>query len=558
MRLDYIGKLLPVLPLYLLLYRGDIMNFAPLPTSIQYLLTSLILVAFCFASKIRVFVKAFQLSKVNYITGVLLFLFSALLYIYGSYSNFSTFFHFESSIFFLVSYFALRFGTAISKKILKATLFLTVSYGVTLLPLTSIMTLFFFTYSTIVFILVYFRFSRGYLVIPLSILFICLVSILHPNIELGFLKLKTEYLIPSPLLFLANASARKVVYSPVKVEKKCNQHLTDDLGFCLYCGRDVADAKFKHGFGLWGLITLVVAVMVLNSSVIYGLILSNKPYEAYFYSSGYATSQIPALPEGWQVNSSHSLSSPFDTYLSNLVLVPASNPELKNYTLYYALSRYYAYLPISQGEIPGWKRTSLNNTNMGGIEGYLASYSATNQTMLVYIGKTTLSFLSNGTLQRYNVAIGIERVFKNSLVSEDVAEFNKDFNILWTPWLKRDSYFSAWTDFIYSVGSGFAYLSTAIIASASSVLIFYYAYLVRMDELKVRDAIERALFLDDNSWDVISRIVTSREGEVTTLQLSGEPAKLMNCLRLLETEKLVRRAPSEYGSEPVGVWRLGH
>jgi hypothetical protein len=551
----YVAKLLPLIPLSFFVYYRDIQEYHLSLYGAAYLLTSTLLFFFSLFSKRKILLKGIEISKENYLLGSILFLFSGLLYVTGSYTKLTNFFHFESFLFFVLSYTAFRFGSPLTKKLFGIMLFLSFSFSVTLLPLEDFVLYLIYSYSSIVFLLVLFRFEKGYLILPLSFLLIFSISLAYPFIRIGSLSFPSILFIPTPIIPLLYGRTREKLYSPIYSGAEiCKKHEPDQYGLCFYCSKNVDEARVRHGFGFWGLFTVLVASLILSSTNVYGLILTKMPYEAYFSYSGSNLVQVPVTPEGWQLNYSLLYTNSTNTFLGKYTFVPKDTPEIKNYTLYYALSPYYASLPITQGEIPGWKRLWLNNTEFGGFQGYLAAYTNNKSTMLIFEGKTTLSFITNGTYQRYYSSVGIDRVFKNTNLSSNVREFRNDITSLWGQSFARESNLSLWTDFLVGVSSGLEYYSDLILTIISSTALIYLAYRFRFDELKIRNRVEKALLLEDDKWKVVSRILSSRNNEATSKELL-ESIDLSK-LKVMERDGLIRRAPSEFGSEPVGVWKL--
>ncbi len=68
------------------------------------------------------------------------------------------------------------------------------------------------------------------------------------------------------------------------------------------------------------------------------------------------------------------------------------------------------------------------------------------------------------------------REFRNSNVTADTTQFLGDLNALWLPGITRDSSFSGWTDFLFTLDQGGVLASTFVLLASSVALIVWAAH----------------------------------------------------------------------------------
>ena len=167
---------------------------------------------------------------------------------------------------------------------------------------------------------------------------------------------------------------RRFVSLPNGAPPVCFRHHLLSDGFCSICGSKPRAARTSENVGIAGFLAVViVAALLLFTTVPALLLIGGVPYDAYYTSGGYSGAVTPPTPAGWQINStaiykSDSVANPdftTDQYAMRQVYVPINQPEMANYTMYYEISDFFP--PYTNGtfgtDIPGWNITSNNSSS---------------------------------------------------------------------------------------------------------------------------------------------------------------------------------------------------
>ncbi|MGI0085861.1 MAG: hypothetical protein ACREBQ_12340, partial [Nitrososphaerales archaeon] len=296
---------------------------------------ALALSVFGFFSRSKVIDAYVELSNSNWPSGVLAFLTSIGLYIYGSYSSgsYAEWLQFESFLLLIVSYVLLSYDWRIVRLTVPLFLILGLVFpSPLLLDLIGIRFLVIATgFAMILLILLFersnFRFMFGP-IIAAAVVFV--YFILPPTLGAAL-----PYTIPLYFLVYAYGNLRK---EPVasSLGLRCEKHRPsgDGFGFCALCGRkySASDRLPRSGVAGLALIVLVLILLPLAQVPILQLSSASTPQYSVYTSGGATGNSLPQTPEGWLVNSSIPLNLRGDLYSVKNVYVPVSNPDRSNYT----------------------------------------------------------------------------------------------------------------------------------------------------------------------------------------------------------------------------------
>jgi len=527
--------------------------------------------------KRRILRTRLELSSIGFVWGLLFLGGGALLYVYGSYSTNSAWYYYESILFLTIGYVGVRIGTGILKS---------------LAPLLGILVLavppvgFFlssndqevvaFLSADLVFLLflTFVGLRLKSMIVPFAIMLLGLIARTETSFVLSGHQVDTAVFVPLPLLVLLVPRVRSFTFLPSRATAEAcpGHHLLPD-GFCSVCGSRLARPRTGENVGVWGLLAVLAVAALLIFTTIPALGLAGGiPYDAYYSSRGYSGTVIPPTPSGWQINStavyqSTSVSSPQftnDAYAIKQVYVPLYHPETKNYTVYYELSALPTpYTNNSFGnDIPGWSRGPNNFTQVGPFQGHLTTYVASDRVMLAYQGQTSMLFIDGGLFVRYYVGFGLMREFRNSNVTADTRQFLGDMNALWLPGITKDSSFSGWTDFLFTLDQGGVLASTLLILASSVALIAWAAHRASLVDERLDRFLTRASAQTEQNWSYLSGLLKRAHHAATGQELASgvglssarETERLDTSLRELEQRRLVRRSLVERGRDIISVW----
>jgi hypothetical protein len=528
--------------------------------------------------KRRILRTRLELSRISFVWGLLLLGGGALLYVYGSYSSNSAWYYYESLLLLTIGYVALRIGTGILRSLapLLAILILAVPpVGFFLGSNDQAITVFLSADLVFLLFLTFVGLRLKVMIIPLAIMILGLVARTETSFPLSGHQVATALFVPLPLLGLLVPRVRSFTSLPsgAAAETCPGHHLFLD-GFCSVCGSRIARTRTGENVGIWGfLAVLAVAALLIFTTVPALGLAGGLPYDAYYSSHGYSGTITPPTPLGWQINStavykSISVSSPQftnDAYAIKQVYVPLYHPETKNYTVYYELSALPTpYTNNSFGnDIPGWNRGSNNFTQVGPFQGHLTTYVASDRVMLAYQGQTSMLFVDGGLFVRYYVGFGFMREFRNSNVTADTTQFLGDLNALWLPGITRDTSFSGWTDFLFTLDQGGVLVSTLVLLASSVALIAWAAHRASLLDERLDRFLTLASAQTEQNWSYLSGLLKRAHHAATGQELAlavglselRETEQLDVSMRELEHRRLVRRSLVERGRDIVSVWR---
>ena len=567
-----VTKMLTLLPILAAVYYYDFPKFwtaLASPATLAIFVMALSLLLFGVALKRKILAVRLELSGISFGWGLLLLLLAVVLYVYGSYSSETVWFHYESLYVLILAYIALRIG----KGILRALAPLLAIFGFSFLPLGLYPD--FFHRELIVLLsvdlafflfMIYVGFRIRAAIISTSILFFGLLFssayLLSARMEYLYL----DVLIPLPLLLLLVPRIRRFIFLPSRApDSTCSEHHLMADGFCSICGLKLAKAKATENFGLWGLVAVAaVAALILLPSVPVLALTNNVPHDARYSPSGYSATVTPATPSGWQVNSTALYKNETDVYAIRQVYVPLYHPEIENYTMYYEVS---SLLPVSNGptggDIPNYNRTSNVLQQFGPFQGYLTTYTASGVVLLSYQGTTSMLFLTSSGFQQYYVGVGFTREFKNTNITSDTSQFLGDLSALWLPLFTADVAYSGWTSTLFTLDQGALEVGSTLILLASVVGIAWFAYRASRSDDRLDRFLTIASTQPEEYWSYLSRLLSRSHfmgtGEELLEALPSAQARdterVDSSLRELQRRSLVRPSLVERGADIISVWR---
>ncbi len=571
-----ITKMLTFVPIVVAVYYFDLAKFETVFTSLSLLpffVLTLSVFGFGVVLKRRVLAARFELSGVSFPWGVGLLVVSAALYVYGSYSNDVTWYHYESLYVLILAYTALRIGPGILRALAPLLAILPLSFlPLALMPDLVHQELLAFLAADCValFFLVYARLQLRAVLLPTLGSALALLGWFAYTESFPVHYQYLDLLIPVPLLVGLIPPIRRFVSLRGAPLSMCSGHNVFPDGFCAICGLKVARARTGENFGLWGLLAVLGFAFLLVLGSIPALALVNgTPYEAQYTPQGATGIPTPMTPSGWQVNSSmpEKLGSGFlgEIYSINETFVPIFHPETKNYTMYYELA--VAGPPASSGpfgvDLPGYNRTLDELVPFGPFQGHLNGYVAPGKVFITYHGTTYMDFLIGGRESKYAVGLGFTRVFHNSNITQDTAQFLADLNQLWLPNIESDVSYSAWSLFISNLEFGAQSIQPSVVTIVSIAVLFFVAYRATLSDDRLDRFLGLAPLEPTGRWSILSRLLGRRSRLGTGQELASSASRgdtpsdsLVKSLQELENRRLVRRDLVERGPELVSVWRV--
>jgi len=576
-----VTKLLTLVPILVAVYFFDSQRFYSLVTSGgegAFFAVTLSLFLLGVVLKRRILRARLELSKISFAWGLLFLGGAALLYVYGSYSTYTAWYHYESLFFLIVGYVALRMGTAILRSLAPILAILVLAVPpVGFFPGLNdqVVTAFLCADLIFLFFLIFVGLRLKVMILPFTIMLLGLLARSDTSFLLSGHRVDTALLVPLPLLVLLIPKVRAFTSLPRgAMAETCPGHRLLPNGFCSVCGSKVSRPKTGENVGVWGfLAVLAVAALLILTSVPELAIAGGVPTDAYYSAHGYSGTITPPTPAGWQINSTaiyknSSVSSPFftnDAYAIKQVYVPLYHPETKNYTLYYELSALPSpYNNNSFGnDLPGWSRGSNDFAQFGPFQGHLTTYLSSDRVMLAYQGTTNMLFLDGGQFVSYYVSFGFSREFRNSNVSADTTQFLGDLNALWLPGITRDASFSGWTNFLYTLDQGGLLVTAFLLLTSSVALVAWAAYRASLLDERLDRFLTMASAQTEENWSYLSDLLKRAHHAATGQELGLATAKsaprdterLDSSLRELEQRRLVRRSLVERGRDIISVWR---
>jgi len=387
--------------------------------------------------------------------------------------------------------------------------------------------------------------------------------LLSPAIPLLFI-----LLIPASLIFLAVPKIGSWInFSPIVFSYPCPGHSnTDESGFCLTCGRKFSPMKKQTPSGFAGLIITIIVLGILLTTQIPVLILSvsGPSISAYDYS-GVTSRTVPSTPNGWLVNSSAVMNKTGDLYSVEKVYVPAHHPEVKNYTMYFALATSSQPVTVSLGEIPGFNRSS-QDLNLGGYVGRLYTYNSTENVIIAYEGTTNFRYLVGSSFSLLGEGVTFVRNFTKVNSTTAQQQVISDLNSIFLPLLGAQSTPYAWTDFLFRASETLSLLSALFLIFLTSAGIFMGAFMAKQYDFKTDSFDTRASSLDDTDWRLLSTVLESPR-PLTTLEIASQLKLALGgkgresirdtelSLETLEARNVLRRGLFERKSEILAGWQ---
>jgi len=251
------AKILTIVPILAAVYYNDFQGWAYAifgsPQNLPFFVLACSVLAFGIISKSRIMRAKMELSRTSFMWGLVFLLGSMVLYIYGSYSAYVSWYHYESLFLMVISYGSFRIGTSIVRALSPLLL---------VFALFSYMPFSVFTFANSYLLLAVcwlavglavFKFSNfrlGSLPIPFSMVSLALVSWNYsqaPGVHLP------AYAALSPvavLLLLAVPAVRRLSLPPsYSSDDSCVRHHMLENGFCSACGRKVGPSLRREILG---------------------------------------------------------------------------------------------------------------------------------------------------------------------------------------------------------------------------------------------------------------------------------------------------------------------
>lgn len=539
-----------------------------------FIVASFVLFGLGIILKRKIVATYVQLSKNNIIIGSIALAFATAVYIAGTlYYNSSPVPPYESLIVFAASYVLLRSDTRLMRLLWPLFVLLGVAPLAALLaaPLGSLITGSIVALAMFgIFDLFLVRSIQGtkenlrLLGLPA---FMILLAFGYWHLTLGTTILDAILvLIPASLLLLLVPRFGKMLrFSRVLLPAVCPGHKDPTReGFCTICGRKFASSKNVTSSGLAGLVIAIIVLGILLTTQIPLLTLGNpSPHITTFSYSGIASSVIPSVPSGWLVNSSNVLNESGDLYAIKQVYVPAYHPEVKNYTLYFALAP-NSPTTVVFGDILGFGRSS-QDMSLSGYSGQLITYNSSGSTIVGFQGKTSFTFASGSKFLVLVEAVTYVRNFTGVNSTAADSQVISDLDSIFLPVLVSQSTPHSWTDFFDRASVTLNALSSLLVLILTSACILGGTFVLEQSDSKVDTLKTRSSDLDDNEWQVLASILASGR-PLTTLEIGSRRSggdrqgdlwrNLDKILKNLEDKHVVRRTLFERRSEIFFGWQV--
>ncbi|MGA2665845.1 MAG: hypothetical protein ABSF83_12975 [Nitrososphaerales archaeon] len=567
-------KLLTLVPILVVVYYHDFPSFLTTlssPVALTTFVATLSLLILGVVLKRRILAVRLELSKVSFGWGLILLSLAVVLYVYGSYSVDTVWFHYESLYVLIVGYIAIRIGGSVLRALAPLLAIFSLSVPplglfpdslhhelLVLLAADLVLCLFF----------VYVKLRWRSMMVPLGIVAIASVGSYASLIGMTALAQTLDVLIPVPFFAFVIPAVRRQTALPRSAPTAgldTHEHRLFPSGFCSVCGSKVSRARNSENVGLWGLLAvLAVAALLLFTSIPALAMSGGVPQDVHYSAQGASVTGNPGTPPGWVVNSTAPEGLREDAYSVTQVYVPLYHPETKNYTVDYELS--IIDPPVANGpfgqDIPGWNRLSNVFTQFGPFHGYLSAYVAADTVMITYHGVTPMIFLNGMSFQQFFVGLGFVREFKNSNVTADTTQFLNDLKALWLPLVNTAATYSGWMSFLSTnYEDGQAAGAFALLISSVCV-IGLAAYRASLLDDKLDRFLSVAATQNGENWSNLTRLLrlphhagTGQELGLARTSSRLDVERLDSSLRELEQRDLVRASLAERGADLVSVWR---
>jgi hypothetical protein len=569
-----VTKMLTLVPIVVILYYYDLPNFLNALTSagtLAFFVVAVSLFALGVALKRRILAVRLEVSKPSLIWGLCLLGVATVLYVYGSYTSYAVWYHYESLYVFVIAYVTLRVGTGF----VRATAPLLAIFAFSFLPfglfpdlLHRELLVFLSADLIVVFFLAYVGLRASRMVLPSAILLLGVLGWYGSILMLPFRPAYLDILIPLPLLALLIPIVRRFAMLPRGTPSAPeHDHRLLKNGFCSICGLKRSPARTSENVGLWGLLTVIgVAALLLLTTIPTLALVGGVPNQAFYAPQGFSSALTLQTPPGWQINSTTLYkTNTTDVYGIQHVYVPIYHPETKNYTVYYELSTTAILVPNGPHgqEIPGWNTTSNQDVQFGPFQGHLTIYSASKTVMLAYQG-VTIMFFHNGTnVQEYFVGLGFVREFKGTSASAATIQFLADLDALWLPTVNADASYSTWTGFLYTLDQSVLLTVPFLLLISSTIGIGWGVYRAGLSDDRLDGFLTIASIQSEEYASYLSRLLrrshhagTSQEVAAESGDPSGPDAEHVDSsMRELERTRLVRAFLMEREADIVSVWR---
>jgi len=570
-RIGAAAKVLTIVPIVAAVYYRDLQGWAytifGTPQNLLFFVLGCSVLAFGVVSKTRILRAKLELSRTSFMWGLVFLLGSAALYIYGSYSADISWYHYESFFLMVISYASFRIGTSLVRALAPLLLVFAVFSYMPFWLFSSINAYQLLLVCWAAVGLAIFKFSNFRLrSLPIPIVMVSLtLAIWNYSVVLGRHLPLYAFLAPTVLLLpLAVPAVRRLSLPPApSSDNTCSRHHLLENGFCSSCGRKIGPSLRRENLGIGGLLALViVGALLLFSTVPVLSIRGGTPHDSFYSPQGSTGVVTPVTPAGWQVNSSAILHTDNGSvYEVKQVYVPINQPELKNYTMYYDISPKVPITGIPTGDISGWTRLPSQYTSVGPFQGDLGSYTESGATLLIYNGRTQMSFLNGSEFATYYVGISFVREFKNVNVAADTTQFLGEINAVWIPGFTSDLYFSSWTYFLSSILVDTQAVVPFFLIVSSTLGLGWLAYRAALSDERLSRFLTIAGTLAEERWLCLYALLQAKRHAGIGLEVAratgraeGDP-EVDESLSILEKKRLVRTTLTERGGDLFLVWK---
>lgn len=504
-----------------------------------------------------------EMSEGSNALGIAFLAAAVLAYIYGSWSGFTSWFHFSSLFLLALSYGFFRLDVRFMR--LTAPLLAIFAFILPLPFMDSRLQAqpYLWLYIPAAFVVMFSLYARAprATILPAVIAGAGAIYWLYP------IYLPLILAPPAPLALLAPRRLRSVEELPGGGSEACALHGEPGTlvgGFCAMCGRKRAPIRQAH-LGFLGLVMVLLTLYALAVTQVPVLALNGGVPSSTLYSPERVTSsQLPPVPAGWLVNSSTPLTTKGDLYSIKQVYVPGYHPETENYTVYYELSSNTTVISNSWGAVPGWNESSAA-TSVLPLQGRIVTYTSPHTVLLVFMGVTHTYFAQGLNFRPLTVGLSVTRTFRGTSVSNATSQFTNDLQALFAPAFQSEAYSSSWTSYFYRVSQTASEVEGLLAVMLSGGLILWGAYRIELSDSRLDGFITGASDVDDDTYSLLAKQMGAGQSRRTGNEIAslagveeGDAQTLYrvhDSLRRLEKRGLVKMTLVERGPDLILAWR---
>lgn len=523
-----------------------------------------------------------EVERPNRKIGLVLFLCSLIMYIYGSYSTASPMLHIISLVLFASSYLMLRMnGLLLNILWLPLASMMLLSLSDNIVLLSGFRTII----ASIILASITFLSSDIAPFIKIIVVIINTLAFTSLQIYLGvdvspIYSILLSYLEAIIGLIIVQHFLSSIRISNVSIEKcpicSSNNALRE---FCPYCGRNLTDRIIPSRLEVLGLALAVLFSTSVLFISIPTLVLSDKGlFITYLAVQGPQQEEVIFISDGWLLYEEARIQQLEESFSEDLiqkqVLVPGQFPETKNYTIILEISSYHTRIADGWKFWP-WNATDSQQVSLGGsISALYYEVTFGDQSLSVITWKDKIVINNGRGIIPRIIAVSI---FTNrtlghnldipSIEHPGMAQFLNDVSEISTSVIEKIGISSSWNVTLDSVMSIFNIIRDyMLIAMASGCIIATALFAVSRGDLPDAYLLE---FLPKKNLDLLLAVDHLNESQIMatgetirralkekSVSYGFDQQGIIRELENLERMKMLRKSIKLRNRSATMVWRL--